>query len=735
MAPIPRLIRKTPTATENRLQLIENGYLPIPVNGKRPRISNWSKIVATAASVTAWERGYADHLNTGILTGQVVAVDVDAPDEGVAARLSELVRSVPGGEDALCRVGRAPKALYVFRAQEPREKASTPVYIANGHRCQVEVLGAGQQFVAFGVHPDTGRPYEWIGSSPLDVGLEDLPVIGHDDLDRLLTDAEKILAELGQPEKQPKTERHQSKGGETFWQRVNSEALAAPERWVTSLFPSARREAGTGAWRVTSKELGRPLQEDISIHADGIQDFGKEQGETAINLVTEYGGAPTAKDAALWLCERLGLEPADMGWSVGATTADLTDMVSRSYKQPPVAANDNKPDELDIFAWRASRFVGEPEPTEYLVSNVIETGIPVMVASMGEVGKSFALLELSRRVAFGSSKLASPIFGGQVVQEGTAVFLAGEDDARAMHRRLASLDPNGARFADKGDKLITIPMPSAVKTTKPFWRIVKGEPVETAEWRKFCDSLLKIDDLRLVTIDPLQLFAAVPLNEDPAAGQFVCASVAALAAQTKASVFIPHHMAKRAKEIMTLADARDAIRGTSALVDGVRLAYALWYAETDKARKLCKTLSVSYEPNRIVHGGVVKANGAARRILSTYARAENGLLIDRTANLGATLPEQGDLRAALVIAVEGAAADGKPFTKTGAGGLYELRERLPEELQVLSKSRLGALCEEALQRGEIVRANAKGEKVAKWLDVPTGMFAIGLGNFGVGAMR
>ncbi|MBZ9980415.1 AAA family ATPase [Mesorhizobium sp. BR-1-1-8] len=399
------------------------------------------------------------------------------------------------------------------------------------------------------------------------------------------------------------------------------------------------------------------------------------------------------------------------------------------------AANDNSPIALNIFDWKSARFVGEPEPTEYLVNGVIESGIPALIASMGEVGKSFAMLELSRRVAFGSSALATPIFGGQVVQEGTAVFVAGEDDARAMHRRLASLDAKGARFAAKGDKLITVPMPSAVKAIKPFWRVVKGELVETPEWRAFADSLDKISDLRIVTIDPLQLFAAVPLNEDPASGQFVCGSIASLAAHTKANVFFAHHMGKRSKEIVTLADARDAIRGTTALVDGVRLAYALWYGDHAKAIKICRQLGVAYEPNRIVHGGVVKANGAAKRVLSTYARGDNGLLIDKTAGLGATIPEQGDLRAALVIAIEGAAAARAPFTKTGQSGLYEMRERLPEELQLLSKARLDALAEEALTRGEIVKATAKGEKIAKWLDVPTGMFAHGLGEFRVGTPR
>jgi len=171
---------------------------------------------------------------------------------------------------------------------------------------------------------------------------------------------------------------------------------------------------------------------------------------------------------------------------------------------PPKAANDNAPPKaeaapagLNIFDWTANRYVGDPDPVEYLVDGVIESGIPGMVAAMGEVGKSYSLLELSRRIAFGSPRYAPPIFGGQVVQEGTAVFITGEDDARAMHRRLAALDPEGARFAEKGDKLIVVPMPSAVGAIKPYWRHdrVKG-PVETDDWMRFVDQLCGIPDLR-----------------------------------------------------------------------------------------------------------------------------------------------------------------------------------------------------------------------------------------------
>lgn len=406
----------------------------------------------------------------------------------------------------------------------------------------------------------------------------------------------------------------------------------------------------------------------------------------------------------------------------------------------PLAANDNapvpaEPREFSIFEWTVDRFVGEAPKVEYLVDGVIPLGIPGMVSAMGDTGKSYALLELHRRVAFGQSTFASPIFGGKVVAEGTSVMITSEDDQNEVHRRIAALDAQGDRFSAAGQRMIVVPLPSA-GGARAFWREDKKKGlVETDDFRRICDELASISDLRLITFDPLASFAHLPLNEDPAAGQFVCTSLSRLATETGATTIVAHHMRKTQKPIDTLGDARDAIRGSTALVDGLRLAYAMWPAEEARAKRVCKDLGTNFQPAKVVLGGVVKANGAARRIVSTYVRNDYGLLVDRTTGLGSAAPAQEDLRAALVIAVEAAAAAGSPFTKTGASGLYDMRERLPEELRGLAKGKLDALASQALERGEIVRAAARGEKTAKWLDVPGGMFAIGLGNFAAGTPR
>ncbi|MGE1076469.1 hypothetical protein ACQJ22_28510, partial [Pseudomonas fragariae (ex Marin et al. 2024)] len=63
--------------------------------------------------------------------------------------------------------------------------------------------------------------------------------------------------------------------------------------------------------------------------------------------------------------------------------------------------------------------------------------------------------------------------------------------------------------------MIVVPLPSA-GGAQAFWKDDKKKGLqETDNYRRICDQLLEIDDLRLVTFDPLASFAHLPLNEDP----------------------------------------------------------------------------------------------------------------------------------------------------------------------------------------------------------------------------
>mgnify|MGYP005712790245 FL=1 len=53
----------------------------------------------------------------------------------------------------------------------------TTAHRDGANRYQVEILGARQQSVVFGVHPDTQAPYHWVDESLLDVPLNQLAVV------------------------------------------------------------------------------------------------------------------------------------------------------------------------------------------------------------------------------------------------------------------------------------------------------------------------------------------------------------------------------------------------------------------------------------------------------------------------------------------------------------------------------------------------------------------------------
>jgi hypothetical protein len=247
----------------------------------------------------------------------VHAFDLDILDETLVKEIVSLIKHELG-PTPLVRIGRPPKTLLVYRADQPFHKLQTPeLFFPDGSKAKVELLADGQQFVASGVHPDTGEPYRWVGAAPTDFPRRRLPTVTQERARALIGKAAQILRAAGAAEKDKSEPDRPKRNGfaGNFFSEVNSAALPGVAAWAPLLFPKARFEPGTGAWRVSSKDLGRYLEEDISIHPDGICDFGEERRLSAIDLVIRYGGsASTPLDAALWLCEQLRIDPESLGY-------------------------------------------------------------------------------------------------------------------------------------------------------------------------------------------------------------------------------------------------------------------------------------------------------------------------------------------------------------------------------------------------------------------------------------
>jgi hypothetical protein len=186
---------------------------------------------------------------------------------------------------------------------------------------RIEFLCDGQQLVAFGIHPEIQQPYRWHGGEPGDIVRDDLPYIRQAVAQAFVEDlVAKIVLPHGYTRVQAVSAKRKRGDPTTFFQKVNTLALANLIKWVPTLFPRARQQK-TGAWRVSSKDLGRDLEEDLSIHPDGIRDFGTEQTLTPLDLV-RMRRSSNATLAALWLCEQIGVDPVELGYQ-GAGLADF----------------------------------------------------------------------------------------------------------------------------------------------------------------------------------------------------------------------------------------------------------------------------------------------------------------------------------------------------------------------------------------------------------------------------
>ncbi len=117
--------------------------------------------------------------------------------------------------------------------------------------------------------------------------------------------AAKAAANEGKPVKPKPVAQTTQAGGVSDFERVNAAALALVDLWVPSMFPQAAKQA-TGAWRVRSRDLGRNLEEDLSLMPSGIRDFGTEEGLTPIDVVVRFGGK-TPADALKWLASAIGM--------------------------------------------------------------------------------------------------------------------------------------------------------------------------------------------------------------------------------------------------------------------------------------------------------------------------------------------------------------------------------------------------------------------------------------------
>ena len=206
-------------------QLLANGYEPVPIRpgSKVPGVSRWSAVTIDETRVEEWSGRFQDHA-VGLRTGSLVGLDIDLLDADLAHRIHGLASRRLG--ETLVRVGLWPKRLLLYRTAEPGAKLAAP---------GVEVLGTGQQFVAFGVHPDTGQPYYWPnGETPLEVPFDHLPIVGRETLGAFLAEARALLPDKGLVRRGDSSRRQDATAG-TISRDAQGLVVDGRDGWLSSI--------------------------------------------------------------------------------------------------------------------------------------------------------------------------------------------------------------------------------------------------------------------------------------------------------------------------------------------------------------------------------------------------------------------------------------------------------------------------------------------------------------------
>lgn len=306
------------------------------------------------------------------------------------------------------------------------------------------------------------------------------------------------------------------------------------------------------------------------------------------------------------------------------------DISGLSPKNLTTQSDPDNPLRFRLSDWMASRFLGPPPEIDWLIEGVIPHGVPGLFAGLGGIGKSYMLLDLAFKVASASTEL---VLGGRIAKHGKAVVLTAEDGQNAIHRRLGNIADETARKA-VSERLCVVPLPDAGGTPPLLEEGDKGLTM-TAQWAGLLEQINELGEVVLVVIDPLQAFLRAKIDQDNAAGQLWWSEVSAACAKLDTTFLVAHHMRKLAiNNTASAMDAREGIRGATALVDGARFVYALWVASESEVEHAEDLLGCNIGPADMAHGAIVKANDIHDHLVRDFVRDPvGGILIDRSGEL------------------------------------------------------------------------------------------------------
>lgn len=291
------------------LPYLEAGYSPLPIkeNDKRPPMSKWQRFCSappTAAEASGWASRYDRH-GIGLALGvvlfedmQIVAIDVD--DDTQVDMVRAAMGRTPCGKIgakgitffALAEVSLKPSKIkpYVIGDSGRRKRSQFPA---------VEILGLGNQTVIPPtLHPQTRKPYYWVGTPLLEVEFRDLPILTTEIISEIRAVVEgsgRCFIELNEM-----LWAGESGGGDTHDTCVAAVAAMTARGWDDEAIVDRILRAKAEACERAGEKLDWPKGPDV------IKEWIESAKEKGMIAAPETRRVPPERKMAEFLIKRLG---------------------------------------------------------------------------------------------------------------------------------------------------------------------------------------------------------------------------------------------------------------------------------------------------------------------------------------------------------------------------------------------------------------------------------------------
>jgi hypothetical protein len=560
--------------TEQRLKMLGCGYGAIlPLNGKAPTIDAWSSRTSTTEhEIRAWERVRPAETNTGLLTKDFPAFDIDISVNPDAAQdvANLIAKELCDRRRVMVRTGNAPKRAVLCRTTEPFKKfkvefdtgvidPGTGEITVNA----IEVLAHGQQIVCFGTHPDTRRPYEWEGGSPDCVPGSELPSIREADARAIVGKASALLVER-------------------FGFKIHTPVKAA--RPDTPVAEAKTTETATAYGAAALRSACETIVNAVS----GSQDVTLNTECFAIGQLVAGGELPETEALSALRAAAANIPDYDPKnpWKAG----DLTRKVERSFTEgglkpraapeplhfefrqdeaPGVAKarGESKPNGRVIYLPTATPFVRRPlRAPEGLYGGHYYREFLNMTLAMPGAGKTTNAITEILGMAIGYDLIATG--GIRIGEQSKPIvnwYINGEDPQFLIDLRFAAaMQRYGITYEDVAGRLFV----DSGRARDIGFVFVSDEAGRTVVNHLVIDAVIKEINGKAIdvfSLDPYSAFHRMPENDNTKQLEMMN-QLAIAASETRSACELVAHPRKVSGEQLTIDD----IRGGSALHGAIR---------------------------------------------------------------------------------------------------------------------------------------------------------------------